>query len=84
MTANASPTSGRNPSRSLTYWAFALVVVLYLVIIQVGGRVIGGLADEDNTSTTRGVVATMAVPLGLALIFTYAASRAFQRNTPRQ
>ncbi|MCJ0903037.1 CPBP family intramembrane glutamic endopeptidase [Rhodococcus sp. ARC_M6] len=61
----------RISGRHLSYLAFAVVVIAYLVIIQFGGRLIAGWGDEDNTLTTRGVIFTMAIPLGLALIFTY-------------
>lgn len=51
--------------------AFAVVVIVYLAIIQFGGSLIAGWGNEDDTLTTRGVVFTMVIPLGLALIFTY-------------
>ncbi|HEY9310791.1 CPBP family intramembrane glutamic endopeptidase [Williamsia sp.] len=57
--------------RRLSYIAFAVVVIVYLVIIQLGGRLIEGWADEDDTFSTRGVVFTMVIPLGLAFVFTY-------------
>ncbi len=49
-----------------------MIVVVYLVIIQFGGRLVGGWGDEEDILTTRGVVFTMLIPLGLALAFTYA------------
>lgn len=57
--------------RRLSYLAFGVIVVVYLLIIQLGGRLIGGWADESETLTARGVVFTMLIPLGLALVFTY-------------
>lgn len=57
--------------RRLSYAAFALVVVVYLAIIQFGGHLIADWSGEDGTVTTRGVVVTMVIPLGLALAFTY-------------
>ncbi|MGW4480390.1 CPBP family intramembrane glutamic endopeptidase [Rhodococcus triatomae] len=57
--------------RSLSYLGFAGVVIAYLAIIKVSGILLGGWADEDDILTTRGVVFTMLIPLGLALVFTY-------------
>ncbi|MGW5522281.1 CPBP family glutamic-type intramembrane protease [Gordonia sp. NPDC003950] len=57
--------------RRLTYLAFAVIVVAYLAIIKVSGTLIGRWADEDDMLTTRGVVFTMLIPLGLSVIFTY-------------
>lgn len=69
-TAAVSPSSGA-PSRSLTYPLFAVIVVVYLVIIQGGGLLLVRLAGEENFLTTRGVVFGMVIPLGVALAFTY-------------
>ncbi|WP_280182445.1 CPBP family intramembrane glutamic endopeptidase [Nocardia cyriacigeorgica] len=57
--------------RRLSYPAFAVIVVGYLAIIQFGGFLFGRLGDEDDILSTRGVVFTMLIPLGLALLFTY-------------
>ncbi len=56
--------SPRSAGRSLSYAAFAVIVVVYLAIIQFGGRLIGNWADESDTLTTRGVFFTMVIPLG--------------------
>ncbi|CAM3178656.1 CPBP family intramembrane glutamic endopeptidase [Prescottella defluvii] len=69
-TGNSVPAPG-STGRRLSYLGFAAVVVVYLLIIQLGGRLISGWGDESDTLTTRGVVFTMLIPLGLALIFTY-------------
>jgi len=67
-----TPGDSRRPTgRRLSYLTFAVVVVVYLAIIQFGGRLVSGWADEGDTLTTRGVVFTMVIPLGLALVFTY-------------
>ncbi|WP_420880975.1 CPBP family intramembrane glutamic endopeptidase [Rhodococcus sp. (in: high G+C Gram-positive bacteria)] len=63
--------SPRITGRSVSYAAFAVIVVVYLAIIQFGGRLIGNWADESDTLTTRGVFFTMVIPLGIALVFTY-------------
>jgi uncharacterized protein len=65
--APGTETTGRH----LSYLGFAGVVVAYLAIIKVSGMLIGGWADEDDILTTRGLVFTMLIPLGLALVFTY-------------
>lgn len=59
--------------RSLSYPGFAAVVVIYLVIIQAGGKIAQSVADVDSgdLSTTKAVVVTLWIPLGAALIFTY-------------
>ena len=64
-----SPRGTRAP-RSLGYVGFAVVVLVYLAIIQGVGLLIGQLTDTDLT-TTRGVVLGLWIPLGLALAFTY-------------
>ncbi|NHC13130.1 CPBP family intramembrane glutamic endopeptidase [Motilibacter deserti] len=65
--------SGTRPRRALSYAAFGAVVVAYLAIIAGVGRLVRAVADlDDELTTTRGVQLTMWVPLGLALLFTYA------------
>ncbi len=64
MTTPAEP-----GGRRLSYAAFAAVVIVYLVIIQGGGLLLQKLADVDSTTTTRGVVIGMVIPLGVALAF---------------
>lgn len=51
---------------------FAGVVIVYLAIIQGGGLLLGALSGEDDFLTTRALVFAMIIPLGVALIFTYA------------
>ncbi|RPA02588.1 CPBP family intramembrane glutamic endopeptidase [Gordonia sp. OPL2] len=55
--------------RRLSYAGFAAVVLVYLVIIQGGGLLLQKLTDVDSTTTTRGVVVGMIIPLGVALVF---------------
>ncbi|MFS3127298.1 CPBP family intramembrane glutamic endopeptidase [Nocardioides sp. Bht2] len=61
--------------RALSYRAFALIVLIYLAIIQGVGLLLPHLVDvgDDPLTTTRGVLLTLWIPLGLALIFTYGA-----------
>ncbi|WP_341257091.1 CPBP family intramembrane glutamic endopeptidase [Gordonia malaquae] len=59
------------PGRNLTYLGFAAIVVVYLLLLQAGGLLIGNAAGEDSMDTTRGVVFTTLIPIGLALVFTY-------------
>lgn len=60
--------------RSLPLWGFAVVVIVYLAIIQLGGRLARRVFDVDGHDllTTRDVLVTMWIPLGAALVFTYA------------
>ena len=60
-------------ARALPYWGFAAVVLGYLAIIQVGGIALTHVGNHDETFTTvEGVVWNMWIPLGTALVFTYA------------
>ena len=59
--------------RPLPYAAFAGIVLGYLVIIQGGGMAVTALSDVDESYlTTRGVIYNMWLPLGAALLYTYA------------
>ncbi|MFE5474261.1 CPBP family intramembrane glutamic endopeptidase [Nocardia sp. NPDC056541] len=64
---SATPT-GR---RRLSYPVFALVVIAYLAIIQLGGLLMTALTGEDDFLSTRAVFYGMIIPLGVALAFTY-------------
>lgn len=60
--------------RSLPYLGFAIVVIIYLAIIQLGGVLVTSLGDVDKETamqTARGVLLVMCVPIGAALLFTY-------------
>ena len=70
--APTSATRTSNP-RPLPYWAFGLIVVVYLAIIQVGGIALTHVGDHDEDVTTvEGVLWNLLMPLGAALVFTYA------------
>lgn len=70
MPATAAPPA---TGRSLGYGWFAAIVVAYLAIIQLIGRLAAAVWDAgDGITTTRDVVINMWIPLGLALAFTYA------------
>ncbi|WP_067685860.1 CPBP family intramembrane glutamic endopeptidase [Nocardia jejuensis] len=69
-TTDVSPSSG-TPGRHLSYPLFAVIVVVYLVIIQGGGLWLTELVGEDDFLTTRGLLYGMIIPLGVALAFTY-------------
>ena len=72
MTSPASSSdSGRRP---LSIWAFLVIVVIYLAIIQGVGVAVKGWADlaDDKMLSVRDVLISMWVPLGIALVFTYA------------
>ena len=59
--------------RRLSWQGFAAIVVANLVIIQGGGQLAHRLWDSgDGFVTSRDLVVNMWVPLGAALVFTYA------------
>ena len=59
--------------RPLPYWAFGAIVLAYLAIIQLGGLALEHVGDHDDTFTSvQGVLWNMWLPLGTALVFTYA------------
>lgn len=57
--------------RSLSYPLFAVVVIVYLAIIQLGGLLMTALTGAEDMLTTRAVFFGMIIPLGVALAFTY-------------
>jgi hypothetical protein len=60
-------------SRRLSYLGFVVVVLVYLVIIQGGGLLVQHVAGTgDSLATTREVLLGFWIPLGAALVFTYA------------
>ena len=75
MTGSPSPapSTAAAPVRALPYWAFAVIVVTYLAIIQLGGIALQRIGDHDDDITAiDGVLWNMWLPLGTALVFTYA------------
>ena len=61
------------PARSVSYGWFAVIVIAYLAIIKGVGYLAGRAWDpNDGLYTTRDVIVQMWVPLGAALLFTYA------------
>ena len=68
------PESARS-GRRLSYLAFAIVVLVYLAIVQLGGLVINRRAGIDGNRgfvTTHNVLLTLWIPIGVSLVFTYA------------
>ena len=66
----ASPSANVRP---LPLWAFGVIVVVYLAIIQLGGIALAQVGAHDDTVTSvEGVLWNMWLPLGTALVFTYA------------
>lgn len=57
--------------RRLSYPMFALIVIVYLAIIQLGGLLMTALTGEDDFLSTRAVFYGMIIPLGVAVAFTY-------------
>lgn len=66
------PTADRG--RQLPIWGFLIVVVVYLAIIQGVGLAVKGWADLTDAKmlTVDDVLISFWIPLGLALVFTYA------------
>jgi hypothetical protein len=61
------------PARPLSYPWFAAIVIAYLAVIKGVGWIAGRVWDtDDGLYTTRDVMVQMWVPLGAALVFTYA------------
>jgi uncharacterized protein len=59
--------------RTVPYWLFAATVVGYLAIIQGGGLLLERFTDYDESlATTEGVLVNLWIPLGAALVYTYA------------
>ena len=59
--------------RTVPYWLFAAIVVGYLAIIQGGGLLLERFTDHDESlATTEGVLVNLWIPLGAALVYTYA------------
>ncbi len=65
--------STQTDGRSLPIWAFLVIVVVYLAIIQGVGLGVKDWADlaDDKMLSVRDVLISMWIPLGLALLFTY-------------
>jgi uncharacterized protein len=73
MTSATTPTEPRTTGRSLTWWGFLLVVIVYLAIIQGGGRLIGhDLGSDEALSTTRGLLESAVIPIALSALFAIA------------
>ncbi|MFE3541633.1 CPBP family intramembrane glutamic endopeptidase [Nocardia sp. NPDC059177] len=71
MSALETELAATHPRRRLTYPMFALIVIVYLAIIQLGGLLMTRLTGEDDYLSTRAVFYGMIIPLGVALVFTY-------------
>lgn len=66
-------TDGVPAPRPLSYWWFAAIVLAYLAVIKGVGYLAGRVWDvDDGLYTTHDVIVQMWVPLGAALVFTYA------------
>jgi hypothetical protein len=61
--------------RRLSYGAFVLVVIAYLALIQIGGLLVtnaASIVSDRGFVTTHNVLISLWIPVGAALIFTYA------------
>ena len=62
--------SGGAQGRRLTWWGFLGLVLVYLAIIQGGGRLIGGEVDPSEGYDTAGnVVRAGLIPIALSAVF---------------
>ena len=72
----SSPAAGAPEAaqvKELPYWVFGVIVIGYLAIIQGGGLLVTRIGDVDESFvTTRDVIYNMWIPLGSALVYTYA------------
>lgn len=60
--------------RQLSYGAFAVIVIAYLALIQIGGLLVtnaAGIASDRGFVATHNVLISLWIPVGAALIFTY-------------
>ncbi|MFD5176513.1 type II CAAX prenyl endopeptidase Rce1 family protein [Nocardia sp. NPDC058379] len=71
MDTSETVTSATRVGRRLSYPMFALIVIVYLAIIQLGGLLMTAVSGEDDFLSTRAVFFGMIIPLGAALAFTY-------------
>jgi hypothetical protein len=61
--------------RRLSYGLFAVIVIIYLAIIQAGGLLVTNaahIASDRGFVTTHNVLISVWIPVGAALVFTYA------------
>ena len=67
--------AARTGGRRLPYGVFAVIVVVYLAIIQAGGLLVthaAGVNGDHGFVSTHNVLISVWVPIGAALVFTYA------------
>lgn len=68
--AGSISASRARPGRSLTWWQFLLVAVVYVAIIQVGGLVLGSDIGADAGIETAGnLFKTGVIPIGLSALY---------------
>ena len=65
--------SGGAQGRTLTWWGFLGLVLVYLAIIRAGGRLIGGEVDPAEGFDTAGnVIRAGLIPIALSAVFAVA------------
>ncbi len=75
MPAGALGASAEDPVKRMPYLGFAVVVIVYLAIIQLGGLMMSQVSHvrgDDGFRSVHNVLVTVWIPLGAALVFTYA------------
>ena len=53
----------------MKWWAFLLVVVVYLAIIQLGGLVIGKGVSGESMESAGNMLRTMTIPIAISMVF---------------
>ena len=71
MTSPATQNNTQSSGRHLAYWAFAVVVVGYLAIIQLGGMLVPKVTGGGDSFTSTSDVLLASIPLAVALIFAW-------------
>lgn len=63
----------RRSGRDLAWWQWLIVVLVYLAIIQGGGRLIGADVDSDDAyATATGLLESTIAPIALSAVFAVA------------
>ena len=75
MNSGTLGAGGAVPGRRLSYLGFAVVVVVYLAIIQLGGKLaehVASISGDDGFRSVHNMLVTLWIPLGAAVCSAYA------------
>jgi hypothetical protein len=84
MTVEQEPITPTGRPR-MSYGAFALIVIAYLALIQLGGLLVtnaANVASDQGFVTADNVLISLWIPVGAALVFTYAVIAAIGWQRP--